>query len=116
MNELQINVSFRPETPQKPAKIMCAIDVYTMSPFLHIFLQGFVRKLFVCKMCAKKMYNLSHIFSSGEEGLTGDFPPAQTRARGVRGTLTWLRNGNGRGARAFRLEAVSLEPRPKDWR
>ena len=93
MNDLQINISLRPETPQKPVKKMCAIDVYTMSPFLHIFLQGVVRKLFVCKMCAKKMYNLSHIFSSWEEGLTGDFPPAQIRAKGVRETLIWLRRG-----------------------
>ena len=83
MNDLQINISLRPETPQKPVKKMCATEVYIMSPFLHIFLQGFVRKLFVCKMCAKKMYNLSHIFSSGEEGLTGDFPPAQTPVTGV---------------------------------
>ena len=83
MNELQINVSLRPETPQKPAEKMCAIDVYTMSPFLHIFLQGVVRKLFVCKMCAIEVYTMSHIFFTVKAEVNRDFPPAQTPVTGV---------------------------------
>ena len=63
MNELQINISLRPKTPQKPAEKMCAIDVYIMSPILHIFMRRFIEGRFLYKICAKKMYNLSHIFS-----------------------------------------------------
>ena len=93
MNDPQINVSLRLQTPQKPVKKMCAIDVYIMSPILHIFMRRFIEDRFPCKMCAKKMYNLSHIFFTVNAGVNRDFPPAQIRAKGVRETLTWLRRG-----------------------
>ena len=93
MNELQINVSFRPETPQKPEKKMCAIDVYIMSPFLHIFMRRFIEDRFPCKMCAIEVYIMSHIFFTVKAGVNRDFPPAQIRAKGVRETLIWLRRG-----------------------
>ena len=51
--------------------------MYKLSPFLHICMQWSVRELYLCKICAKKMYNLSHIISSEEEGLNGDLLPAQ---------------------------------------
>ena len=93
MNDPQINVSLHPRTPQKRAEKMCAADVYTVSPFLHIFMRRFIEARFPCKMCATDVYTMSHIFFTVNAGVNGDFPPAQIQAMGVRETLIWLRRG-----------------------
>ena len=36
--------------------------MYNLSPFLHICMRRSVRELYLCKMCAKKMYILALIF------------------------------------------------------
>ena len=69
---------------------MCAADVYTVSPFLHIFMRRFIEDQFPCKMCAKKMYTMSHIFFTVNAGVNQVFPAAQIQARGVRETLIRL--------------------------
>ena len=51
--------------------------MYTVSPFLHNFMRSFTKDRFLCKMCAKKMYILSHIFFIVSEGAGEEILPAQ---------------------------------------
>ena len=56
---------------------MCAIDVYIMSPILHIFMRRFIEDRFPCKMCAADVYTMAHIFFTVNAGVNRDFSPAQ---------------------------------------
>ena len=86
MNDPQINISFRPQTPQKPAKKMCAIDVYTVSPFLHIFMRHSSKPGFRAK-CVPKRCTICHtFFSPWMQGWTGIFRRADSGQRSKRDT------------------------------